>query len=61
MIVVEVLQALVGSIGIFITIPLTTYISAFLYLKLGNKHKFLPKLEKKKEKITKESFKENPW
>jgi hypothetical protein len=57
------LQALVGSIGIFVTIPLTTYISAFLYLKTGNKHKFLPKLTKKKEKIkiTEESFKENPW
>lgn len=63
MIVVEMLQALVGSLGIFLAIPLTTYISAFLYLKTNKNHKFLPVFRKKEEKskITKESFKENPW
>ena len=62
-IIVEMLQALVGSLGIFATIPLTTYISAFLYLKHDKKHKFLPmqKQTNKKEKITRESFKEDPW
>lgn len=61
MIVVELLQALVGSIGIFVTIPLTTYISAFLYLKHEKKVKFFPMNKKIKNKITRESFKENPW
>lgn len=63
MIVVELMQSLVGSLGIFATIPLTTYISAFLYLNYENKHKFLPVIKQKetKSKITKESFKEDPW
>lgn len=62
MIVVEMLQALVGSIGIFVTIPLTTYISAFLYLKTNKKRTFLPPCKDiKRAKITKASFDENPW
>lgn len=67
-IVVEILQALAGSIGIFFTIPLTTYISAFLYLdchKNKKNGKFLPlnkeNQKAKKKKITTESFKEDPW
>lgn len=66
-IIVEILQALAGSIGIFFTIPLTTYICAFLYLdyhKKDRKRKYLPikkEEKKKKEKITEESFKEDPW
>ena len=60
MIVVEMLQALVGSLGIFITIPITTYISAFLYLDYHkkDKHKFLPI---KKEKRNKESLKKKSY
>lgn len=63
MIVVEMLQALVGSLGIFATIPLTTYISAFLYLNHDKKRKFLPtnKQKETKNKITKESFIEDPF
>ena len=63
MIVVEMLQALVGSLGIFLAIPLTTYISAFLYLGNNKKHKYFPIIKKKveKNKITKETFKEDPW
>lgn len=67
-IIVEILQALAGSIGIFFTIPLTTYISAFLYLdcyKNKKNGKFLPLNKEtqkvKKKKITTESFKEDPW
>ena len=61
-IIVEMLQALVGSLGIFATIPLTTYISAFLYLK-HDKKRYLPSKNPKdsKAKITKESFGEGAW
>lgn len=66
-IIVEILQALAGSIGIFFTIPLTTYICAILYLDYHKKgRKMLPSIKeetkkKKREKITVESFKEDPW
>ena len=33
MIIVEILQALVGSLGILLTLPLTSLVSAFLYTK----------------------------
>ena len=61
-IIVEMLQALTGSLGIFATIPLTTYISAFLYIK-HDKKRCLPSKNSKdtKTKITKESFKEDAW
>lgn len=61
-IIVEMLQALVGSLGIFATIPLTTYISAFLYLK-HDKKRYLPSKKSKDSKanITKESFGEGAW
>lgn len=36
-IVVEILQGLVGSIGILFTIPFTTFICAILYIKKANK------------------------
>ncbi len=65
MIVVELLQALVGSLGIFMTIPLTTYISTILYLNKGQRQKhrvpLFPPEKPKKIKITKESFKEDPF
>ncbi len=56
-IVVELLQALVGSLGIFATIPLTTYVSASVYLEDVKKSSHKPK----KDKITKDSFKEDPF
>ena len=59
-IVVELLQAMVGSLGIFATIPLTTYISSAIYLNDAKKH---PKDNDKppKIKITKETFQEDPF
>ena len=60
MIVTELLQALVGSLGIFATIPLTTYISATIYLREAKKKKIEPE-KPKKEKITKETFREDPF
>ncbi|WP_312642967.1 YibE/F family protein [Hydrogenoanaerobacterium sp.] len=38
MIVVEILQTLVGSMGILFTIPLTSAISAFVYTRAGGNH-----------------------
>lgn len=54
MIVVEILQALIGSFGILLTIPLTSLVCAFFYTKkaAGLPKKELPQKEKaqKKEK-----------
>lgn len=36
MIIVEILQALVGSFGILLTIPLTSLVSSYLYTKYNN-------------------------
>ncbi len=60
MIVTELLQALVGSLGIFATIPLTTYISATIYLRDAKK-KQIESTKPKKEKITKDTFREDPF
>ena len=54
-IVVEILQALVGSLGIFATIPLTTYISADFYISHTKKK------TKSNSKHFKELLKENPF
>jgi len=52
-IVVEILQGLVGSIGILFTIPFTTFICAMLYIKKGNKE------DSREEKETKIEQKES--
>ena len=59
-IVVELLQALVGSLGIFATIPLTTYISASIYLNDARNNQGEPK-KPEKVRITKDTFKEDPF
>ena len=60
MIIVEMLQALVGSFGILLTIPLTTVISSGIYLKSNQKVKEIeePKKEVVEEKVEKEEKRE---
>lgn len=60
-IVVEILQGLVGSIGILFTIPFTTFICALLYIKKENKYDSIEEKETKieqKESIDIEAEKE---
>lgn len=57
MIVVEILNALIGSFGILLTLPLTALISALIYLK--NKPDFSPELAAEMPNGIISSFQEN--
>lgn len=46
MVIVDMLQAIVGSIGILFTIPLTAVICGFLYNHISDKDKEIPEFTK---------------
>ena len=44
LVVLEILQALIGSMGILLTLPLTAIVSAFLYTRIKRNHGFKQKV-----------------
>lgn len=44
LVVIEILQALIGSLGILLTLPLTAIVSAFLFTKIKRNHGFKQKI-----------------
>ncbi len=44
LVVIEILQALIGSLGILLTLPLTAIVSAFLFTRIKRNHGFKQKV-----------------